>query len=346
MAASKVRLRGGEDSIGFSLLDDFARAHHGDAVGHVPNNAEVVGDEEVAQTKALLQAREEIQNLRLHGDVEGRRGFVADDDARLDRKRPGNGDALALSAREGMGKALGRVFRQTRFAKQLPDPFEAFLGRPFGVKRDHAFFQRFAHRHARVKGREGILKDDLCGLAQKTEVFARGAENVASEKTHAPRDAGFGTEKTQGRHDGRGLARPRFADDGERLTFGERERHAPHGGLCSVLPPPAGSAVGYREVRDFKHRRAAFPRGCREPLLSRFRGVFTRKEATHGVEVSRQIGVARAGFGSARTARPKSATRGRRGERRDRSVNGMERLFPVRVGERVQQRPRVRVARG
>ena len=52
-----VRLRVGEDLVRLSLLDDFARAHDGDAVGHVPNDAEVVRDEEVAQTEALLQAR-------------------------------------------------------------------------------------------------------------------------------------------------------------------------------------------------------------------------------------------------------------------------------------------------
>ena len=161
-----VRLRVGEDLVRLSLLDDFARAHDGDAVGHVPNDAEVVRDEEVAQTEALLQARQEIQNLRLHGDVEGRRGFVADDEPRLHRERPGNGDALALSAREGVRKTLGRAFRQSRLAKQFSDPFEAFLGRPFGVERDHALFERFAHRHAWIEGREGILKDDLRGPAQ------------------------------------------------------------------------------------------------------------------------------------------------------------------------------------
>ena len=49
-----VRLRVGEDLIGFALLDDFARAHDGDAVGYVPNDAEIVRDEEVTQTEALL----------------------------------------------------------------------------------------------------------------------------------------------------------------------------------------------------------------------------------------------------------------------------------------------------
>ena len=49
-----VRLRVVEDLIGFAFLGDFARAHDGDAVGYVPNDAEIVRDEEVTQTEALL----------------------------------------------------------------------------------------------------------------------------------------------------------------------------------------------------------------------------------------------------------------------------------------------------
>ena len=49
------------------------------------------------------EAFEQVEDLRLHRDVEGRHRLVADDELRLGDHRPGDGDALALATGELVG---------------------------------------------------------------------------------------------------------------------------------------------------------------------------------------------------------------------------------------------------
>ena len=66
------------------------------AVAHVLHDGQVVGDEEVGQAQPLLQVVEQVDDLGLDRDVQGRDRFVADEDGGLGSQRPGHPDALAL----------------------------------------------------------------------------------------------------------------------------------------------------------------------------------------------------------------------------------------------------------
>ena len=88
------------DRLGGALLHDLAAIEHVDAVDDLADDREVVRDEEVGEPELLLQALEEVEDLRLHRDVERRDGLVADQDFRADGERAGDRDALALAARE------------------------------------------------------------------------------------------------------------------------------------------------------------------------------------------------------------------------------------------------------
>ena len=63
---------------------------------------QIVGYEQVSQIKILLQLAQQIENLRLHGNIQSRYGFVADDQLRTRGQCAGNADSLSLSARELM----------------------------------------------------------------------------------------------------------------------------------------------------------------------------------------------------------------------------------------------------
>ena len=52
------------------------------------------------QAELVLQLQQQVDDLRLHRDVEGRDRLVGDDALGLDRERPGDADALPLAARE------------------------------------------------------------------------------------------------------------------------------------------------------------------------------------------------------------------------------------------------------
>ena len=81
-------------------LDDFSLIHHGDAVGDVVDDAKVMGDENHRQPEVFLERGDEIEDLRLDGDIECGDRFVGDDELRFRGERAGDGDALALAAGE------------------------------------------------------------------------------------------------------------------------------------------------------------------------------------------------------------------------------------------------------
>ena len=100
-------------------LHDLAEVHDRDPVGDVPDDCEVVRDEEVREAELALQLLEQVDDLRLDRDVERRHRLVADDEVRVERERAGDADALALAARELVRVARGGVGRQADDLEQL-----------------------------------------------------------------------------------------------------------------------------------------------------------------------------------------------------------------------------------
>src|SRR4029077_11837445 len=91
-------LRRGEDLAFLRRLDDLAEIHHRDAMRHMLDDGEVMADEEKGEAELLLQVLQEIDDLRLHRDVERGDGLVANDEIGLRRERASDADALALAA--------------------------------------------------------------------------------------------------------------------------------------------------------------------------------------------------------------------------------------------------------
>ena len=73
---------------------------HDDAVGDLGHHAEVVGDEQHAGAAPLLQLADQLQDLRLRGDVERGGRLVGDQQRGIEHQRRGDHDALALAAGE------------------------------------------------------------------------------------------------------------------------------------------------------------------------------------------------------------------------------------------------------
>ena len=66
---------------------------------------QIMGDEQHGQAEPLLQLEQQIDDLGLDRDVEGRDQLVGDQAFGLDGERARNADALALAAAELMGIA-------------------------------------------------------------------------------------------------------------------------------------------------------------------------------------------------------------------------------------------------
>ena len=86
------------------------------------HDREVVGDEEVGQPlSSLLQVLQQVDDLGLDGDVEGRDGLVADDERGVAGQGAGDADALALAAGELVGEAVGHRGVEADDAEELLD---------------------------------------------------------------------------------------------------------------------------------------------------------------------------------------------------------------------------------
>ena len=93
-------------------FDELAEVHDGDALADVTHHREVMRDEEVREAELFLQARKQVDDLRLDRDIECRNRLVADDDLRIDGEGARDADALALSARELVREAVRLLWVQ------------------------------------------------------------------------------------------------------------------------------------------------------------------------------------------------------------------------------------------
>ena len=84
-------VRAVEDDVGRAELHQPPEVEDGDAVGDVADDAEVVADEEVRDATFRLQLDEQVEDRRLHRDVERARRLVADDEL----GSPANARAIA-----------------------------------------------------------------------------------------------------------------------------------------------------------------------------------------------------------------------------------------------------------
>ena len=212
--------RDGQQRRRVALLDDATVLHHGDVVGQVLDDAEVVSDEEVGDAELRLQVPQQVQDLRLHRDVEGGGGLVADDQARFDRERARDGQALALAAGKLVRVTRQRVLPQPDAIHQRPDACRArSRWRDVRSQRQHAFFEDFLHPHARVQRRKRVLEDDLhpCD-AHRAARRPRGRRARAPSSRRLTFDPGDSAQQLHQRLAGGGLAATGFADQGQRAS--------------------------------------------------------------------------------------------------------------------------------
>ena len=138
-------------------LDGLAEVHHHHPVGDVADDVEVVRDEDVGEPELLLQVLQQVEDLRLHRDVERRHRLVAEDQLRVDRERARDADPLPLPARELVREAVVVLGVEADDLEQLLDAALA-LGR----RADAVELERLADDEpdplARVERRVRVLE--------------------------------------------------------------------------------------------------------------------------------------------------------------------------------------------
>jgi hypothetical protein len=100
------------------MFHELAAAHHGDGL----DDRHIVRYEQIGETGFLLQFEEQAQHLATHRRIKRGDAFVRHDDARFERQRSGDVDALTLSAGEFVrvtACVIGQEVISTPFASSL-----------------------------------------------------------------------------------------------------------------------------------------------------------------------------------------------------------------------------------
>jgi hypothetical protein len=170
--------------VGGADLHHAPQVEHGDPVGDVADDAEVVGDEQVGNALVLLQPNEQVQDGGLDRDVERGRWLVAQDQSRVPGERACDGDALLEAAESWDGRASnagrpagrrGSACRSARCAVRRA--CQELRQRPSHDP---------SHRMAPVERRVPALEHDLQTHVPARSCAGRSARGAARRRTPRP----------------------------------------------------------------------------------------------------------------------------------------------------------------
>ena len=88
--------RGFIQSFGICHLYNFSQIHYCNKVTQIPNNIDIVGNDQHGQFLLFPKIQQQVQNLRLNGNIQCCGDLVADQKLRLEGKASGNVDSLPL----------------------------------------------------------------------------------------------------------------------------------------------------------------------------------------------------------------------------------------------------------
>ena len=150
----------GEQLIRGSQLHHLAEVHNADTVGEVLNDAQVMGDEQNRQTQLLTQVVQQVDDLRLNGNIQSGDGLVGDQQLGVHDDRTGDADTLTLATGELVGITTCVLANQTDQLQHLVNLLVQNFLVPLAL--DHQTFgDDLLNGHTGVQRGDGILENHL-----------------------------------------------------------------------------------------------------------------------------------------------------------------------------------------
>src|SRR5262245_49124368 len=197
-------------------LDDASPVHDEDALRQARDDREIMADEEAGEPALAADAREQVDNLRLHRHVERTHRLVADHELWSDDECPGDTRTLQLSTAQ-----LVRISRPELAVE--PDlgecRFDACVASGFiesGRQREQRLGNAFGDGHARIEAGVRILEHELQAAAESAKLAARQRVDAPALPEDLP---GLEWDEAQDGPAKRGLAATRLANEPEDLAF-------------------------------------------------------------------------------------------------------------------------------
>src|SRR5499433_1106106 len=244
-------LRGCEQHIDRRALDDLAHIHDCDLVANLGDHPEIVGDENDRGTGGGFQVTHEVEDLRLNGDVERRRGLVGNQQPRIAGECESDHCALAHAAGKPMRIVVNALLGRWDFhqPQQIDGARTRLFSRQAAVT-DEGLCNLLADRIDRIERRHRFLEDHRQPIAAQVAHLAIGqAEQIGAVKANSARHLGRALgQQSHDRQRGDALAAPGFADKAQGLSAPHREIDA----INRMRRPPAIVVKDDLEIFDFE----------------------------------------------------------------------------------------------
>ena len=230
-------------------LDHPAGVHDQHFLGVGGSQGEVMADHHQRRAELLLQAEQQVHDLRLRGDVEGGRGLVGDQQPRLAGQRDRDDNTLAHAARQLVRILVEAPFRggQAHHPQQIDGSLVRLGPAEREVTLDRLGDLR-ADPHRRVQGPFRVLEDHrrVPAAVVPQVLFAAADELDAVEPDRAGH---LGGPRQQAQHGvgADGLARTGLADDRQRPAGLDGEADSLHGVDDAAARTELHAQVGYVE---------------------------------------------------------------------------------------------------
>ena len=223
-------LRCGEHRLHPSRLDHLAILHHADAVGVPAHDRQIVADQQQSQPTRRLLGRQQLQDLRLDGDIQRRGRFVGNQQSGVVGKRGGDHHTLALAAGQLMRESVQpmRGIGKSNLAEQRDHLRPLLLLRQPPVQR-HGLADLRADALQGVEAGHRLLEHHARHpAAQPPQHVVRRPDHGLTVQHHSPAAHPPWRQQLQQRERGERLARAALAHQCQRFTPLQGERDIPH----------------------------------------------------------------------------------------------------------------------
>ncbi|MEM5299839.1 IS110 family transposase [Burkholderia sp. JPY481] len=210
-----------QNLLGAARFANLTVAEHHDPIGHLRDHRQIVRHIDGGHSALPDHAAKRLQHVDLRRDVERRGRLVEDHEGGVGDQRHRRHQPLQLAARHLVRVTLADLLRVRQ--RERAEQFDGFCLRGALAERavNQRAFDHLVHDRARrvERGRRALRDIGNLAATQSLELIRRESEHVGvADPDRAARDAAAAASMAHQRQRDRGLARARFADQGEHLA--------------------------------------------------------------------------------------------------------------------------------
>src|SRR3990172_2859263 len=236
-----------------TIFHDLSRVHYRHGLGRFGNHSQIVADQHDGSADLLLKPVDEINDLGLDSDVEGRSRFIGQHQSRIAGHSHSDHNPLTHAAAHLMGIIMDAPLRRRHAhqAQHFHGTVHGFFAGKTLMKANHLgdLFADFQHR---IEGSHWLLKDHgNVSAPHPAHLFPRELKKISTVKEHTarnylPRRGGYETHNAEGQHC---LSATRLSYHPQYIALAYGKIHTIHGPYAAVLRLKMGGKVFYLKNR-------------------------------------------------------------------------------------------------